>query len=360
MKRIGYIFEKISSVENLNAALDKACQHKRNKYFVRRILDNREYYIQKLHNELVTETYKLNPNIQKVIYERSSQKQRALTIPKFYPDQVIQWAVCLQLEPIIMRGMDRYCCGSIPGRGGHYGKKYIDRIIEHDTKTKYVLKLDIRKFFQSVNNDKLKELLRRKIKDPKALRLIDAIIDNGGDGLPIGYYTSQWFSNFYLEKLDHYIKEELRIRHYIRYVDDMVLLDTNKRKLHRAKDQIAAYLAENGYQVTIKDNWQLWKIHTRPLDFLGYRFYKHKTVLRKRIFYAMSHKVRLVKKRGYCTVKCARALISSLGWLKHIPGGKHYYLNNIKPVISKRELTKIISTYDKKSRANLKAKALDK
>ena len=352
MKRVGYLYEKIISVDNLNAALDKACRQKRHKYFVKRILDNREYYIQKLHEELEAGTYRFHKNITKTIQERSSQKLRDLTIPKFYPDQIIHWAVCLQLTPIIMRGMYHYSCGSIPGRGCVYGKKYVDWILKNDKKAKYVLKLDIRKFFQTVSTDKLKELLRRKIKDARALELIDAILDNGGPGLPIGYYTSQWFSNFYLEPLDHYIKEVLQIRHYIRYVDDMVLIDTNKRKLHRARLQIVAFLRDNGYNCTLKDNWQLWRLHSRPLDFMGYRFYKDRTLLRKRIFYALNRKVRLVKKRGYCTVRSARAIASEMGWLKRIPGGRHYDLNHIKPVISKGEISRIISAYDKKTRRN--------
>ena len=350
MKRIGYLYEKIISVENLNNALDKACRKKRKRWFVRKILDRRDYYIQKLHDELAAGKIRLHPNITKTICERSCQKQRDLTIPKFYPDQVLQWALCLQLAPIVMRGMYHYSCGSVPRRGGVYGKKYIDWILKNDGKVKYVMKLDVRKFFQSVSNEKLKELIRRKIKDKKALRLIDAIIDNGGAGLPIGYYASQWFSNFYLERLDHYIKEVLGIRHYIRYVDDMVLMDTNKRKLHKARLQIAAYLRDGQYNCTIKDNWQLWRIHSRPLDYLGYRFYREKTLLRKRIFYAFNWKVREVKKKGYCTVRCARALASGMGWMKRIPGGRHYYLTKIKPIISKGEIARIISIYDKKTR----------
>lgn len=350
MKRVGYLYEKIISVENLNVALNKACRQKRNKYFVKKILDNRDYYIQKLHEDLAAENYNLHSNITKTIRERSSQKQRELTIPKFFPDQVIQWALCLQLTPIFMRGMYHYNCGSVPRRGGVYGKKYIDKILRNDKKARYVLKLDIRKFFQSVSIEKMKELIRRKVKDLKALRLIDAILDNGGSGLPIGYYASQWFSNFYLERLDHYIKETLGIRHYIRYVDDMVLIDNNKRKLHKARLQIAAYLEGNAYNCTIKRNWQLWRTHTRPLDYLGYRFYPSKTLLRKRIFYAINRRIRRVRKRGYCTVRSARVLASGMGWLWRIPSGRHFYLSRIKPVISHGEIARIISIYDKKMR----------
>lgn len=348
MKRVGNIFEKVYDMSNLVLALDKACQGKRDKGFVRRIYDNKEYYLAELQNMLKNETYELHPNTYKTIVERSSQKQRELTIPKFYPDQILHWAACLQLQPIVMKGMYHYNCGSIPGRGCLYAKRYIDRILATDKEVKYVMKLDIKKFFPNVRNDKLKELLARKIKDTKYLRLLYAIIDNGGEGLPIGYYTSQWFSNFYLEALDHYIKEELKIRHHIRYVDDILLLDTDKEKLHNAYPLIVKFLADNNYGITIKDNWQLWRLHSRPIDFLGYKFYEHKTLLRNRIFHLLTRKVRRIEIRGYCTQNTARAIASLLGWLKHLPCGNNYYTKYICVVIDKPTISKIISHCDKR------------
>lgn len=353
MKRTGYIYEQICSVDNLNKALDKACRRKRHKRFVKRILDNRDYFIEQLRQTLLTETYELNPNRYKLIIDKSSGKLRELTIPRFYPDQIIHWAVCLQLKPIFLRGMYAYNCGSIPGRGGKYGKKYIDKIYKNDRKVRYVLKTDIRKYFPHVNTEKLKELLRRKIKDAKVLRLLDAIIDNGAPGLPIGYYTSQWLANFYLEAVDHQIKEDFKIRCYERNVDDQVFMDSNKRKLHRSRLKLCGYLLNNGYGVELKDNWQLWRIHSRPLDFLGFRFYKGKTFLRKNTFLKLRRKIAKIKKRGYCTVAMARGVVSGIGWLKQIPGGKSYYLNYVKPVISKREATRIISIYDKRNNGRL-------
>lgn len=351
MKRVGYIYEKICSVENLQKALDKASKGKRNKPFVRRILKDRDKYIQKLHDRLMRGEFTPGQNKTKTIIEASCGKTREITVPRFYPDHIIHWAVCLQLRPIFERGVYRYCVGSVPGRGVHDGKRQIERMLRQG-KMRYILKLDIRKFFQSVSHEKLKELFRRKIKDRRALWLIDTIIDAGGDGLPIGYYTSQWFSNFYLEQLDHFIKEELQIKFEVRYVDDIVLADTNKRKLHKARLRIDEFLKVNGFRVHIKGNWQLWRIHTRPLDFLGYRFYKGKTLLRKRMFYRFMRKVRRIKKRGYCTVQAARGITAGLGWLKHIPGGRHFYLTHVKPIISKKELRKIISAADKRKRSD--------
>ena len=132
-------------------------------------------------------------------------------------------------------------------------------------------------------------------------------------------------------------------------------MGSNKRKLHRARRELCDHLQENGYGVELKDNWQLWRIHSRPLDFLGFRFYRDKTLLRKKTFLRFRRKIAKIKKRGYCNVAAARAVVSGIGWLKQIPGGKSYYLNHVKPVISKREATRIISIFDKRNSRRLVA-----
>lgn len=109
--------------------------------------------------------------------------------------------------------------------------------------------------------------------------MIDLIIDSSKNGLPIGNYTSQWFANFYLQDLDHYIKEDLHIKYYIRYMDDIVLFHRNKKELHKIKEKIEAFLEKE--DLKLKENWQLFKTDSRPLDFLGYRFYRGYTTLRR-------------------------------------------------------------------------------
>lgn len=347
MKRVGYVLEKIADIENLNRALNHACRRKKDKPFVKEVLAHRDQYLQRLHDDIMAGTVTLCVYAERSIYDHTSHKERLIRVPRFFPDQVLHWAVCLALKPIFMRGMYAYCIGSVPGRGGQCGKRYIDKVYRRDHKAKYAMKTDIRKFFPSVSNDKMKALFRTKIKDKRALALIDAIIDNGGKGLPIGYYTSQWFSNFYLEKVDHYIKEVLRIRHYVRNVDDMTFIDTAKRKLHRALRSLVAYLDKEGYACRIKDDWQVYPMAKRPLDFLGYCFWRDKTLLRKRTFLGLMRRVGIVKKRGYCTVARARGIASLLGLVKQLPHGKHLYLKYIKPIISKGEMSRIISRYDK-------------
>ena len=118
--------------------------------------------------------------------------------------------------------MYEFSCGSVPNRGAPYGKKYIERWIQRDKKNcKYVLKMDIRHFFESVDHDVLKAWLKKKIRDERMLYILELIIDGSEVGLPLGFYTSQWLSNFMLQPLDHFIKEQLKAVHYIQYMDEL-------------------------------------------------------------------------------------------------------------------------------------------
>lgn len=348
MKRIGYIYEKIIDVGNIEFAIKKACEHKKKNGFIRNLLENKTYYANEIRNLLLKGDFK--PSIIKHKQVKEQMKVRDIAVPKFYPDQIVHWAICLQLHHIFMKDMYLYNCGSVPGRGSLYAKKYVEKVYQKvRDKKSYTLKLDIKKYFNTINHEKLESLFAKRIKDQKVLNMLHNIIDCGENGLPIGFYTSQWFSNFYLVELDHYIKEVLHIKYYVRYVDDMVLIDTNKRKLHKAVKQIQEYLDNNGYGVRLKENWQVWKTFTRPLDFIGYKFYKDYTLLRKRILKKMKRQLGRVKREKTLRIVRARALSSFMGWLYHTSNSRSFYMKHIKPICSKKWVGRIIS-HDAKRR----------
>lgn len=141
--------------------------------------------------------------------------------------------------------MYEFSCGSVPCRGVHYGKRFIKQWVMQDRKnTKYYLKMDVRKFYPSVKPDRVMEKLRRVFKDYRLLNLIGLILSKA-DGLPIGMLLSQVFANFFMTDVDHYIKQELKAVHYVRYMDDMVVFGRNKKELHKMRVAIAAKLAES-------------------------------------------------------------------------------------------------------------------
>lgn len=170
-----------------------------------------------------------------------------------------------KIEPLFMRGMYDLCCASIKNRGIHRGMNFLKNILVKDRKyTKYCLKLDVKKFYPSIDKDILKAKFRKIIKDKDVLYLLDQIVDSSNEGVPIGNFTSQWFANYYLQDLDHYIKEELKVKYYIRYMDDMVLFSNNKKELRKCKYAIDGFLARE--HLVIKENWQLFKTDSRPID----------------------------------------------------------------------------------------------
>lgn len=132
MKRVGYLYEKMCDVDFIKKAIKNAAKGKTDRLYVKAILSDIDGYAQKLKAMLETETVKLSPNEHIEIYDRSCSKTRKITIPKFYPDQIVHWLIITAAQPVITRGMYRYCCGSIPNRGGIDAKAYVETAIRDE------------------------------------------------------------------------------------------------------------------------------------------------------------------------------------------------------------------------------------
>ena len=224
------------------------------------------------------------------------------------------------LEPIWLSifTKDTYSC--IKNRGIHKLVNNLKKALKSDPEgTKYCLKLDIKKFYPSINHDILKQIIRYKIKDEELLQLLDEIIDSA-EGVPIGNYLSQYSGNFYLSSFDHWIKEEKHVKHYHRYMDDIVIFGKTKEDLRLLLKDIHLYFEEK-LHLTIKDNWQIFPTYIRGVDFLGYRIFKDYILLRKSVYKKMREKMVYINKKvnsgnmmnysEWCSVN------SYKGWLKH-------------------------------------------
>ena len=322
----------------------KSSLGKRDQNRVKIIVDNIDEYAVKIQKLLINKEYKSSPYIIKIIRDGASKKTRTIHKPKYYPDQIIHWALMLQLHFIVMRGMYEYSCGSVPGRGTSYGQKMLRKWLDNDYKgTKYCLKMDISKFYPSIDNKILKSMFHRRIKDKDCLWVIDTVIDSN-QGLPIGNYTSQWFSNFFLEGLDHFIKEKLGVKYYVRYVDDLVILGPNKKKLHKIRIAIAEYL--NSIKLKMKSDWQVFKVNSRAIDFLGFRFFRDKTTLRKRNALRIRRRIKKIHKKGKLNYKDACAVISYWGWIKR-SNSFNFYNKYVKSIASISKAKKVVSEYVK-------------
>lgn len=335
MHSYNHLIDIALSDECMDESLRNAAKGKTKRPEVKRIIEKSEWVKNKLREKIFQGP--LKPIVHKAheINDGFKQKIRLIIQPYFTinkPEQWIQHIVIYVLKDIFMRGMYELSCGSVPGRGVHYGKKHIEKFIRNNPdKIKYVLKLDIHHFYQSVNIDLLKERFKKLIRDPKMLELIFfvldsnvGILDNGEvirGGLPIGFYTSQWFANWFLQPFDHFIKEDLRADFYIRYMDDMVIFGNNKRKLHKILKSIREYL--KSMDLEIKDNWQVFlfdyidkngKRCGRPIDFMGFKFYRDKTTIRKSIFLRACRLARRLHKKLKITWRDACQLMSYMGW----------------------------------------------
>lgn len=278
MKRYGNLFKDICSIENLNLADAIARKGKKRQYGIQVHDLNREANIEALHHSLLNYGYQTSPYTTFKVYE---PKERVVFRLPYFPDRITHHAIMNILEPVFCSifTADTYSC--IKGKGIHAAATGVKQALRDTANTTYCLKLDIKKFYPSVDHTTLKQLLRRKIKDSDLLWLLDEIIDSA-PGLPIGNYLSQYFANFYLTYFDHWLKEQKQVRYYLRYADDLVILHSDKAYLHTLLKDISAYLKTN-LRLTVKENYQVFPVESRSIDFVGYRFYHSHTLLRKSI-----------------------------------------------------------------------------
>lgn len=347
MKTYKHLFEKLIADENILLAIRNASLGKRNRKEVKDMLENTDKYVKFFKR--IASNYRNAKHKPKVIYDGVTRKKRTILVPKMY-EQVMHHMIVNVLKPIFLKPMYEHSHGSIPTKGAHKAKRYISKWLQKDSKnTKYCLKMDIKKYFESVPHDILKKKLRQIIKDEDFLNVLFTVIDVQEKGLPIGFYTSQWLANFYLTKLDHYIKEVLKAKYYVRYMDDMVILDGNKRKLHKFRQEIDKQLLDLGLQM--KSNWQVFKIEYRnkgrPIDFMGFKFYKNRTTLRRTVMLRASRKARRIAKEPKPTVYECRQMLSYIGWIS-ATNTYGFFVNWIKPYVNVRNIRKRISNYDKR------------
>jgi retron-type reverse transcriptase len=283
MKRYGNLYGKITDFGNLLSASQKAQKGKRFKINVLKFNYNLEAELLQLQTELQDKTYQ--PGDYQTFFVYESKKRMISAAP--YRDRVIHHALCNIILPIFERTFIHDSYANRVGFGTH---RALERFTKFARSSKYILQCDIKKYFPSIDHSILKELIRKKIKCPDTLWLIDQIIDGSnkqetvieyftGDdlltpvmrkrGLPIGNLTSQFFANVFLNEFDHFVKEELKIKKYIRYVDDFVLLSDDRENLAESRIKIEEYLSKLRLKIhPIKS--QLFATRKGP-TFLGFR-----------------------------------------------------------------------------------------
>ena len=326
MHKIKHLWPQVVDAGNISRAIDMSSIGKRNRRDVKKVLANKGRYICLAQEMLTNHTFQPVLGSELTVYDKTARKTRIIHRPRYWPDQVMHWALMQPLAPILQRSLYQYSCGSIPGRGTHCAVKYLKHALRNNyIGTKYCLKFDISKYYSSIPPELMDAEMGRRIADKDVLWLLRAFISLG---IKIGYYTSQWLANIYLARTDWWIKQDLGAPYYIRYIDDFVILGPNKRKLHKLRAELFDHL-HNELRLNIKGDWQLFKVggndlrgkpvNGRGIDFLGYVFYHGYTLLRKRTALRIMRRSGKIVRRGASNVQYAdaAAMMSYLGILKH-------------------------------------------
>ncbi len=335
MKRVKDLFEPLISDKNLEAAIDEVNRthhwkagHKPNKttLWVEKTKSDRVKDLRRI----ITEGFEQKAPKVMQRYDVSARKWRTISEPIQWPDQYVHHALIQILQPVMMRGMDMYCCGSICGRGTHYAAKAIKAWMKKDEKgTRYAFTADIRHFYDSLKPEVVINRMKCLIKDARVLDLIERVTE---DGVKIGAYPSQWFANTTLQPLDMMIRQSGLCSHYVRYMDNITIFGPNKRKLRKLKAMVEAWLNERDLE--LKHDWQIYPVtserypNNRMPDAVGYRYGRGYSIPRKHNLLRMRRAVKRYRKKRdagkQVSPRTAESILSRLGQLKHCNNANIY------------------------------------
>lgn len=316
-------------MENLFEAWREFKKGKSGRLDVQQFEFNLEDNLFELHQELKNKTYRHSYYTAFSIRDPKPRRIHKAVVR----DRILHHVIFRVLYPIFDRGFifDSYSCRI--GKGTHRAvarlEKFCRRLSRNNHKIIFALKCDIRKFFDSVNHDILLNRIRRKIKDEKTLRLISDIIGSfkktEGRGLPLGNVTSQLFANIYLNELDQFIKHRLKVKYYLRYCDDFIILDKDKNFLEELTCQINAFLSTKLKLSFHSDKIIVRKYH-QGIDWLGYVVLPYYRVLRtktkRRIFKKIKNRYDEWRKNLISGESFNQSRQSYFGVLKHCAGYK--------------------------------------
>lgn len=290
MKRFSNLYENLYKPENIRACYQEVVRNTKNKRQVHQLQKNADSIIKSIYEELKNEKYVVGKYNIFVIYE---PKQRTI-VSQGMKDKIVNHLIAREiLYPALLPCLVPYNVASRPGMGTRKALEYLGRYRKEfaaKTEKYFILKCDISRFFLSIDHKILKKKLRRKIKDPKALKIVFDVIDSHSSGIGIGSMTSQVLAIFYLNDMDHFIKEELKIKGYIRYQDDFLLFSESKEHLEICLKKIKVFLEKE--KLTLNDKTRIYTSNEN-ICFLGRNLYgqyaKRRTVKRrmKRRFYLM-------------------------------------------------------------------------
>jgi len=280
-----------------------------------------------IQNHLIYGSY--IPGRYKEFFVHDPKTRLILCLP--FQDRIVHQAICNVINPLFEKSFiyDSYACRK--GKGTLAAVNRCEKFLNGRMKKgkTYCLKMDIQKYFYSIDHGMLRKLITKKIRCRETMNLLDIIINSTDDpGIPVGNLTSQLFANIYLNELDHYAKDELKIKHYVRYMDDVIILENDKNKLWNYLKQ----LTEKITALKLVLNKKTVVFDTAAgIDFLGYRQFPTTRILRKRVMTKNYRKFNKFAKSNIDTVTIKQSANSLLGQCRHCNSLK--VINKIKNII---------------------------
>jgi len=310
-------YDKLLDTELMDFCWQNASKGKRHRASVQHMNSKEEQ--DNLINDLRNGTY--NPKLCRRMtkWDKNAKKMREISCPAFR-DQMVHWALVTIIRPCLEKTFIQHNVATIPNRGLGYG----NMLIKHWSQqrgTKYVLKMDVRKYYPSISIPILIEKLKLKIRDTRIISLIEKILyleAPNGIGITLGSYLNLWLALFYLDELDHIIKERFKVKYYLRYVDDMLVLTKTKKQAQKILKFIEEYLPTLNLNVkeSGKGKAKIYKWTNKNfVDMLGMKTYRNKQILRKNIYLNVRRKVSSMKHT--ITPHNARGVLSYKGLVQH-------------------------------------------
>lgn len=282
--------------------------------------ENKTALLHELETSLLNGTFRTSPYHHKTITD--SGKEREIAKLPYFPDRIVHWAIMLQLESAFIRAFSTHTHAAISGRGIHTALHQTRKfLLEHPEETRYCLKIDVQKYFPHINHTVLKHQVRSLTQDKGLLALLDENIDSTDTGVPIGNYTSQYYANLYLSPLDRWLEQRNinYVRLHVRYMDDICIFGKSAAELHQLHRELEWFMSRNLY-LTIKPNWQVFPTAVRGIDFVGYRIFPNRVMLRKSTFANMRRNLSAVRRHleeGKYSDSDRSSIASYSGWIMH-------------------------------------------
>lgn len=319
MKTYKNLFQEVYQFDRLHWAYTQARRGKRDRAEVLRFEQNLEGELIQLQNELIWGMYATSPY--RVFWVYEPKKRTVAALP--FRDRVVQHSLTSVMEPIWEPRFIHHSYACRPGRGMHAGADQAQqwlREVKREHGRVYVLKADIAKYFPSIDHQVLLDMLGQRIACERTMGLASDIVDSWHPGLPIGNLTSQLWANVYLHELDSFVKQQLGVRRYIRYMDDWLIVHHDKAYLHALRRTLEEWLWDR-LRLRLNNKTQIFPVagrRGRALDFLGYRMWCTHRRLRGDSVKRMERRLREMQyqyKRGEIGLAEVRQRVNS--WVAH-------------------------------------------